>query len=114
MKLPVKTAPGRILLLDPAEIYYIEGEGNHALIRTSRKRRYRDLRSVSAWAKALRSHGFVRIHRSFVVHLDRVREIRLRAGDTNDWEVKLDPPVNVVLPVSRSYYAGLRKVLGEL
>lgn len=57
MKLPVKIAPGRILLLDPSEIYYIEGEGNHALIRTSRKRRYQDLRSVSAWAKALGGCG---------------------------------------------------------
>jgi DNA-binding LytR/AlgR family response regulator len=114
MKVPVKTDPGRILLLDAAEIYYIEGERDHALIRTSRKRRYRSLRSATAWAKLLEPNGFVRIHRSYVVNLDRVREIRLRAGDTNDWEVKLDPPVNAVLPVSRTYYGRLRKVLGDL
>jgi DNA-binding LytR/AlgR family response regulator len=114
MKVAVKTAPGRILLLDAAEIYYLEGEGNHTLVRTARKRRYRSLRSISDWAKGLKPHGFVRIHRSFVVNLDRTREMRLRAGDDNDWEVKLDPPVNAVLPVSRTYYAGLRKVLGEL
>ena len=48
------------------------------------------------------------------MNLNRVREIRLRAGDTNDWEVKLDPPVNAVLPIGRSYYARLRKVIGGL
>ena len=114
MKVPVKTAPGRILLLDPTEIYYIEGERDHALIRTPRKRRYRTIWPVAKWARTLKPHGFVRIHRSYVVNLDRVREVRLRAGDPNDWEVKLDPPVNVVLPISRTYYAGLRKVLGDL
>ena len=42
----------------------------------------------------------------------RVRELRLRRGDPNDWEVKLDPPVHAVLPVGRGYLAKLKKVLG--
>ena len=51
-------------------------------------------------------------HRSYLVNLGRVRELRLRRGDTNDWEVKLDPPVNAVLPVGRGYLAKLKKALG--
>ena len=62
----------------------------------------------AGWNQA---RGFVRIHRSYLINLDRVREIRLRGDHSNDWEVKLDPPVNAVLPVSRHYLAALRKVL---
>ncbi len=29
-----------------------------------------------------------------------------------DWEVKLEPPVNSVLPVGRQYIEGLRKLVG--
>jgi DNA-binding LytR/AlgR family response regulator len=53
----------------------------------------------------------VRIHRSYLLNLDRVREIRLRRGDPNDWEVKLDRPVNAVLPISRRYYAAVLEYL---
>jgi len=49
----------------------------------------------------LEDRGFVRIHRSYVVNLARLRELRLQR-DGVDWEVKLEPPVNRVLPVSRS------------
>jgi DNA-binding LytR/AlgR family response regulator len=111
MRIPVRTAPGRILLLDAAEIYYIEGEGDDTLVRTARKARYRSTNRLSAWQRRLAARGFVRIHRSYLINLDRVREIRLRGDHSNDWEVKLDPPVNAVLPVSRHYLAALRKVL---
>ena len=98
----------------PVRAYYIESDGDDALIRLSGKRRYKSIRPLSSWATTLRAHGFFRIHRSYLVNLNRVREIRLRAGDTNDWEVKLDPPVNAVLPIGRSYYARLRKVMAGL
>ena len=56
--------------------------------------------------------GFSRVHKSYLVNLDRVREVRLRKGDDNDWELKLEPPVNSVLPVGRAHLVGLRRVLG--
>ena len=80
--------------------------------RFSSKTRLRSVRSLGDLEKALKSGGFLRVHKSFVVNLDRVREVRLRKGDDNDWELKLDPPVNVVLPVGRGYLAGLRRALG--
>jgi len=54
----------------------------------------------------------MRVHRSYLVNLERIREIRLRRGDPNDWEIKLGTPVNVVLPVGRGHVAALRKALG--
>lgn len=112
MKIPVKTSPGRFLLLDPSEIYYIEGQGDDVLVRTRRKRRYRGVNRLSAWEKRLRGAGFLRVHRSYLVNLERVREVRLREGDRNDWELKLTAPVNLVLPVGRAYVAAMRKALG--
>jgi len=44
--------------------------------------------------------GLVRIHRNHAVHAGHVREIR-PAADGTGWEVRLEPPVNKVLPVSR-------------
>jgi len=42
----------------------------------------------------------LRVHRSFAVNLDRARQIRRRPS--GDWELRLDPPVNKLLPVARS------------
>jgi len=44
--------------------------------------------------------GFVRIHRNPAVNPGRVREIRA-AASSSLWEVRLEPPVNEVLPISR-------------
>jgi DNA-binding LytR/AlgR family response regulator len=112
MRVLVKTGPGRYLLLDPGEVYYIEADGDDVLVRTARKRRYRGVRRLSEWERRLRAAAFLRIHRSYLVNRERIREIRLRRGDPNDWEIKLDPPVNAVLPVGRMYVAALRKALG--
>jgi DNA-binding LytR/AlgR family response regulator len=51
------------------------------------------------------------VNRSQAVNLRRVREIR-RDSD-GGWELKLDPPVNRVLPISRRRVAGLWEAYGE-
>jgi DNA-binding LytR/AlgR family response regulator len=112
MRIAVKVSNRRFVMLDIGEVYYFESEGHDVLVRTARKTRLRSVRSLGDLEKALKSGGFLRVHRSFVVNLNRVREVRLRKGDDNDWELKLDPPVNVVLPVGRGYLAGLRRALG--
>ncbi len=53
-------------------------------------------------------HGFLQIHREYVVNLRQIRQIR-RRDDGRDWEVKLEPPVNRILPVSRGAVAKLWK-----
>ena len=56
------------------------------------------------------SSPFFRIHRSYIVNLNRARELRARGE--RDSEITLDPPVNNILPVSRTAYSKLRKLLG--
>jgi hypothetical protein len=41
-----------------------------------------------------------------------VLEIRRRSGEA-DWEIKLEPPVNDVLPVGRTHLERLWKAYGE-
>jgi DNA-binding LytR/AlgR family response regulator len=61
---------------------------------------------MATWERELGQSGFVRIHRCYLVNVDRLREIRHRGQDPNDWEVKLELPVNRVLPVGRQYVGG--------
>ncbi|MFW6012449.1 MAG: LytTR family DNA-binding domain-containing protein [bacterium] len=53
----------------------------------------------------------MRIHRSHVINIRRVREIR--PDDDSGWEVRMDPPVNRVLPVSRREAPDLFAAYGE-
>jgi DNA-binding LytR/AlgR family response regulator len=46
-------------------------------------------------------YGFLRVHRNHAVNLHRVRELRRRKARSG-WELKLQSPVNRILPVSRS------------
>ncbi len=81
--------------------------GDDTLVRLRSKRRLRDVRPLGTLLKEFTPYGFLRIHRNHAVNLVRIREIRRRKG-REDWEVKLEPPVNRVLPVSRGQ---VRKLL---
>ena len=90
--------------------FEIEAEGDDSLVRTARKKRYPHVEPLEAVEGRLPSPPFFRIHRPYIVNLDRVYELRSR-GD-RDWEVKMDPPVNKVLPVSRRRMDELPALLG--
>ncbi len=109
-RFPLKTEPGRILLVEWEQIFYVEAERDDTLIRTSRKKVLRHIEPLDEVGARLPSPPFFRIHRSYLVNLDRVLELRAR-GD-GEYELKLDPPVNRILPVSRQRYPRLRRILG--
>ncbi len=91
----------RRLPVDPSDVYFLEAVGDHTLVRLRSKRRLRDLRHLGALLKQFAPYGFLRVHRNHAVNLARIQEIRQRKG-RQDWELKLEPPVNRVLPVSRN------------
>jgi len=109
-RLPIKSEPGRIILLERDQIFYVEAEGDDSLIRTARVKLFRHVEPLEDVEARLPSPPFFRIHRSYIVNLNRVLELRLRGE--RDYEVKMDPPVNKVLPVSRDRYPELAKLLG--
>lgn len=98
-------------VLEPEQVYYLEAQDDETLIRRRDADPLVDTRSLSELAAALKPIGFQRIHRSYVVNLARVRQIR-RREEGRDWEVRMDPPVNSLLPVSRGLLPELLAALG--
>ncbi len=109
LRFPVRGLAGRAILLDREDICYIEGDGDDSLIRTAARKRYPHIEPLETVEVRLPSPPFFRIHRSCIVNLDRVYELRSRRE--GEWEVKMDPPVNKVLPVSRRRTDELRALL---
>ena len=78
-RLVVPTSSGE-LLLDAAEIDWIEADDYYAAIHTG-KRRYLIRESLSSLEERLDPAQFVRTHRSAIVNIKRVREVRNEATE---------------------------------
>jgi len=98
--------------VDPHDIYYLEAVAHRTLVRLRDSTPLEDVRSLGELHPLFEPHGFRRIHRNHSVNLRRIFEIRPRAKGV-DWEVKMEPPVNRVLPVARGELEGLLGALGE-
>ena len=109
LRFRIKSEPGRIILLENGEINYIEAEGDSSLVRTARKHLHKHVEPLDEVQTRLATPAFFRIHRSYVVNLDRVYELRSRGDD--EWDLKMDLPVKKVLPVSCRRMDKLRKLL---
>ena len=102
----------RRLPVDPAKVYFLEADGDETILRTRTKRVMRDVRSLGEVLPAYQRHGFLRVHRNHAVNLRRIREIT-RRKETDGWQLKLQPPVNLILAVGRSYLKALWKAFGS-
>jgi len=98
------------LPIDPGDIYFVETDEGDTRVRTRSAAALSDVRELGEVLTLLEVHGFYQINRSQAVNLCRVREIR-RDPD-GSWELKLDPPVNRVLRISRRRVAGLWDAFG--
>jgi len=95
-------------VVDPADVYYLETRDDDTRVRLRSARPLVDMRPMGELLPHFAPHGSLQIHREYVVNLRRIRLIR-RRDEGRDWEVKLEPPVNRVLPVSRGALAKLGK-----
>ena len=102
----------RRMAIDPAQVYLLEADGGDVLVRARGARPYRDVRRLSAVSAAFEPHGFMRVHHDHAVNLRHVREIRRRRNGVY-WELKLQPPVGRVLPVSRDRLSKLLAAFGD-
>jgi two-component system LytT family response regulator len=73
-RLPVSVR-GRILFISVADIDWIGAEGNYACLHASRKV-YEVRETMQALMDKLDPRDFIRIHRSTIVNVQRIREIR--------------------------------------
>lgn len=107
-QLLLQVGDDRLIPVEPASVYFLEAEDEATWVRLAEAERIRLERPLGEVEELFAPHGFLRIHRNHVINLARVREIRRRGDDRRDWEVRLDPPVNRVLPVSRDRFDDLR------
>ncbi len=91
----------RRVTVEPDDIYYLQAASGETIVRKRSKRTILDVRPLGKVIAAMPSSHIRRIHDKWAVNLRRVKEIRLQR-DGRDWEVVMQPPVNRVLPVSRS------------
>lgn len=93
-------------VVDADDIYYLEARGDETDVRMRGARPLRDVRSLGEVLEEFGPVGLVRVQRNHALHPGHVHEIRPAASGSG-WEVRLEPPVNKVLPVSRRSLAVL-------
>jgi hypothetical protein len=98
---------GREFLVKVRDIDWIEASGNYVNLRVG-TRAYPLRETMAGIESRLADAGFMRVHRSAIVNLDRVQEIV--PFDTGDGEARLGGELRV--PVSRRYRKELRERLG--
>lgn len=98
---------GRMVLIDPEDVNWIEAEGNYARLHTE-GRSPLIRAALSSLETQLESRGFRRIHRGILVNFSRVTEIQRGVGD--DFVVLLSTGER--LSMSRRYRARLKGLLG--
>lgn len=104
-RIPVPTDGGE-LLLDSSEVDWIEAQDDHIAIHSGVKR-YRFRQSLAALESSLDPARFARVHRSAIVRLDHIRELRTPTGRAS--VVLLRDGTR--LPVSRRRLAQVRAQL---
>jgi DNA-binding LytR/AlgR family response regulator len=82
------------------------------VIRLRGKRLLRDGRGLGELEGVLRDHYLLRVQRNFIVNLRRTREIRARK-EGGGWELRLEPPVNRIIPIGRTYEPRLWKAFED-
>lgn len=100
---------GHSLLLAPGEVRLAEADGPTVWLSTERGRLRCAERGLTRLEERLHDHGFLRVHRHYLVNLRRVREIAptFRGGMV----LVLDGPDRPAVPVSRRRIAEVRAQL---
>jgi DNA-binding LytR/AlgR family response regulator len=106
-KIPVVSG-GETILLDWEELHYARADGDYSRVHTY-NRSYLCTRSLRALEEALPADRFVRIHRSYLVNLDKVAAVR-RAG-SDRIRLALDDAERTELDVARRQSKAVRERL---
>lgn len=100
-------SPGRLLFLDVPDIDWVEAASYYACLHVGRHTHVLR-RSLTELERDLGEETFIRIHRSAIVNIDRIRGLELQSG--GDYRVVL--ATGVQLPLSRRYRKRLQDRIG--
>jgi two-component system LytT family response regulator len=110
-----RTGPaGRVLIRDGANVHvlpvdridYVEAQDDYVAFKSDGKQYLKD-QTLSAVEESLDPSRFVRIHRSYILNIDRIAKVELYAKDSR-MAILRD---GTRLPVSRAGYARLSQLL---
>jgi two-component system LytT family response regulator len=117
-KLPTRTSSptnrlvvrdsGRVYFVSIAEIAWLEAEGNYVAVHITSGKTHLVHETMAAMEAKLDRNVFVRIHRSIIVNIARIKQ--LEPHFNGEFVVVLDD--NSRLKLSRSYVESARRVLG--
>jgi two-component system, LytTR family, response regulator len=99
---------GRVVYVAMDQIDWVEAEGNYSVLHVG-SAAYRVRSTITALLEQLAPHGFARIHRSTLVNIQRIRELRIAAG--GDYDVVLTTGES--LGLTRLYKEALQARLAE-
>jgi len=94
---------GRVIFVDPAEVFSAEAEGNYVLLSRS-SGSYLLRATISTLAENLRPYGFIRIHRSVLINSSWVQDIQ--ACTSGEYRLRIKGGKEY--SVSRTYKRNLR------
>lgn len=102
---------GRLIILAPGEIRYAEADRHAVWLVTDRGRVRSDVRGLDHVERELAPFGFVRVHRSYLVNVHRIREVDqgLCRGTLT---VSTQHHGREAIPVARRHVTHLRRQLG--
>jgi sigma-54 dependent transcriptional regulator, acetoin dehydrogenase operon transcriptional activator AcoR len=100
----------RLVLLRSSEVRFAESDGNDVWLETDQGRLRAATQGMDKVATELAEAGFLRVHRRYVVNLDRVREIE--RGFKGEVLLIMDDQATDGVPVSRRNAATVRRALG--
>ncbi len=107
-RVPVEKA-GRKVLLDVGDIVYVMAKDDYAYLYTE-KERFLSTMSLAHLEQRLEPSGFFRVHRRFLVSLDRVAEVTPMYGGA--LTLSLRGAEDTQVPVSRRRVPALKRALG--
>ncbi|MBQ0140414.1 MAG: LytTR family transcriptional regulator DNA-binding domain-containing protein [Kurthia sp.] len=98
----------KTILFDPPEIDYVESVEGTILVHVGGEN-YSCALTLTELEKRLKSYGFFRCHRSYIVNLQKVREII--TWTKNSYSLRLNIGKDSVVPLSRAKLQDLRDLL---
>jgi DNA-binding LytR/AlgR family response regulator len=99
----------RMVLVSADEIRYAEADGSYVWLDTDRGRLRLPERGIGALEQRLGRHGFLRVHRHYIVNPRRVKEVA--PGDNGCIRLVLDVTAGQTVPVARRRTAEVRRFL---
>ena len=111
---PIQMAPvekdGRSFLIAISDIVAVRANAHYTYVHDG-EQEYFCGKPIGAWEADLAGRGFMRVHRSHLVRVDRVTKVK-RSGES--WSLELDAAVRCTIPVARGQQRELKRRLAPL